>query len=405
MSKMKKPQRLAPGIRIREHDTRKRGIRFDRYFSVYFKANGKMVEQYLGWASEGWTLEKAQSTLNELKNNYKTAAGPVTLKEKRAIEKSRKAAEDRERTRVETENVTFRVFFENSYLSIQKTHKGRATWIKETGHAENWICPVVGNMPLKDISADHIEQIKKNLLDAGKSPRTVQYCLATFRQVWNHARRAGRVTGDSPTRNVKIPKFDNKRQRYLTPAECDMLLAELRNRSETVYRLALLSLDTGMRFSEIAGLQWQNVDLVKKTLSLMDTKSGRNRTVYMTDRIKAMLSGMPKTGPDTLVFPGQNGKMKEIGDAFRNAVDFLDLNNGIDDDRMKCVFHSLRHTHASRLLESGADIYRVKELLGHSAVATTERYSHITADRLRSAVKGMEEMYQGNNVIPIRRAG
>lgn len=401
---MKKPQRLAPGIRIREHDIRKHGIRFDRYFSVYFKANGKMVEQYLGWASEGWTLEKAQSTLSELKQNYKTASGPVTLKEKRAIEESRKAAEDRERARIETENVTFKVFFENSYLPIQKTHKGRATWIKESGHAENWIYPVVGNMPLKDVSADHIEQIKKNLLNAGKSPRTAQYCLATIRQVWNHARRAGRVTGDSPTRNVKIPKFDNKRQRYLTPAECDMLLAELRNRSETVYRLALLSLDTGMRFSEIAALQWQNVDLVNKSLSLMDTKSGRNRTVYMTDRIKAMLSGMPKTGPDTLVFPGQNGKMKEIGGAFRNAVDFLGLNNGIDDARLKCVFHSLRHTHASRLLESGTDIYRVKELLGHSAVTTTERYSHITADRLRSAVKSMEEMYQGNNVIPIRRA-
>jgi site-specific recombinase XerD len=403
---MKKPQRVAPGIRIREHDTRKHGIRFDRYFSVYFKVNGKMVEQYLGWASEGWTLEKAQVTINELKQNYKTAAGPVTLKEKRVIEDARKATEDQERIRTEKENVTFKTYFENFYLPVQKTHKGKATWIKETGHAENWIFPVVGSIPLKDISAFHIERIKKNLLDAKKSPRTVQYCLATFRQTWNHARRAGIVTGDSPTRNVKIPKFDNKRQRYLTPAECDLLLEELKQRSDTVYRLALLSLDTGMRFSEIAGLQWQNVDLVRETLALMDTKSGKNRTVYLTDRVKFMLAGMPKSGPDVLVFPGQNGKMTEIGDAFRNAVDFLGLNKGIDDDRLKCVFHSLRHTHASRLLESGADIYRVKELLGHANVTTTERYSHVTADRLRSAVKDMEKMNNRSNIIPLAgRAG
>jgi site-specific recombinase XerD len=404
---MKKPQRVAPGIRIREHDTRKHGIRFDRYFSVYFKVNGKMVEQYLGWASEGWTLEKAQTTINELKQNYKMAAGPVTLKEKRVIEDARKAAEDHERTRIETENVTFKTFFENEYLPTQKTHKGRDTWIKEEQHGVNWISPVVGNIPIKDVSSFHIERIKKNLLDAGRSPRTIQYCFATFRQTWNHARRAGIVTGDSPTRNVKIPKFDNKRQRYLAPAECDSLLEELKKHSETTYYMSLLSLDAGLRFSEIAGLQWQNVDLVRETLALMDTKSGKNRTVYMTDRIKAMFSGMPKAGPDALVFPDRNGnRIKHISKTFDEVVTTLGLNQGIDDDRLKCVFHSLRHTHASRLLESGADIYRVKELLGHANVTTTERYSHVTADRLRSAIKDMERMNNQSNVIPMTgRAG
>jgi site-specific recombinase XerD len=189
----------------------------------------------------------------------------------------------------------------------------------------------------------------------------------------------------------------------LTPAECDLLLAELKKRSDTVYRLALLSLDTGMRFSEIAGLQWQNIDLVRETLALMDTKSGKNRMVYMTDRIKAMLSEMPKAAPEMLVFPDRNGnRMKHISKTFDDVVADMLLNKGIDDDRLKCVFHSLRHTHASRLLESGADIYRVKELLGHANVTTTERYSHVTADRLRSAIKDMERMNNQGKVIPIK---
>ena len=170
--------------------------------------------------------------------------------------------------------------------------------------------------------------------------------------------------------------------------------------------MALLSLDTGMRFSEIAGLQWQNVDTVRETLSLMDTKSGKNRTVYMTYRVKSMLSAMPKAGPDALVFPDRNGNQcKHISKTFDDVVEDLGLNQGIDDHRLKCVFHSLRHTHASRLLESGADIYRVKELLGHANVTTTERYSHVTADRLRSAIKDMEKMNLTNNVIPMKRAG
>lgn len=188
----------------------------------------------------------------------------------------------------------------------------------------------------------------------------------------------------------------------MTPAECDSLLEELKKHSATTYQMALISLDAGARFSEIAGLQWQNVDCVRETLALMDTKSGKNRTVYMTERIKGLFSGMPKCGPDALVFPDRNrNQIKHISKTFDEAVVTLGLNTGIDDDRLKCVFHSLRHTHASRLLESGADIYRVKELLGHANVTTTERYSHVTADRLRSAIKDMERMNNQSNVVPM----
>ena len=360
------------------------------------------LSEAVGWASKGYVhLQKSILTSPNSKTTTERKPAGYTQRKTPGIEQHRGSTRQGDRP-VEKENVTFKAFFENSYLPIQKTHKGQDTWIKETGHAENWIYPVIGNIPIKNVSSFHIERIKKNLLDAGRTPRTVQYCLATIRQTWNHARRAGIVSGDSPTRAVKIPKFDNQRQRYLTPDECSLLLAELKIRSETIYRMALLSLDAGLRFSEIAGLQWQDVDVIRETVLLRDTKSGKNRTVYMTERIKCLFSGMPKSGPDALVFPDRNGKArKEVGEIFRLVVEKLGLNSGIDDDRLKCVFHSLRHTHASRLLESGADIYRVKELLGHAHVTTTERYSHVTADRLRSAIKDMEKMHNQGQVIPL----
>jgi site-specific recombinase XerD len=122
----------------------------------------------------------------------------------------------------------------------------------------------------------------------------------------------------------------------------------------------------------------------------------------MTERVKAILSGLPKVAPDSLVFPGKQGKqMTEIGDAFKKAVDDLNLNQGISDDRLKCVYHSLRHTHASRLLEAGTDIYLVKTLLGHRNIATTERYLHVRADSLRNAIKGMERTNNQGKVIPM----
>jgi site-specific recombinase XerD len=391
------------GVRFREHNTRTHGITKDRYFVIRYQFNGKRYGESLGWASEGMSAKKAFLILAELKQNQATSTPPFTLREKLSIEHARRDYEEREKIQTETINITFKTFFENSYLPIQRTHKRNRSLVPETGQAENWIFPVVGYIPMKDISSFHIERIKKNLLDAGRSPRTIQYCLATIRQVWNHARRAGVVSGDSPTLNVKIPKFDNKRERYLNPAECDSLLEELKKHSVTTYHLATVSLDTGMRFSEIAGLQWQNIDLVRESISIMDTKSGRNRTVYMTERVKSLFYDIPKSESDMLVFPDQNGGMiKQVSNIFDRVVLTLGLNTGIDDDRLKCVFHSLRHTHASRLLESGADIYRVKELLGHASVTTTERYSHITADRLRSAIKDMEKMNL-SNVIQIKK--
>ena len=390
------------GVYIRKLQNHKHGIGKDLNISIRFQFNGKNYHEVVGRASKNNTPKKAFLLLSELKENQKKGTPPFTLKDRTFTELAKEAANEMEKARVETDNVTFKSYFENSYLPIQKTHKGQDTWIKETGHAENWIYPVIGNIPIKNVSSFHIERIKKNLLDAGRTPRTVQYCLATIRQTWNHARRAGIVSGDSPTRAVKIPKFDNQRQRYLTPDECSLLLAELKIRSETIYCMALLSLDAGLRFSEIAGLQWQDIDIIRETVLLRDTKSGKNRTVYMTERIKCLFSGMPKSGPDALVFPDRNGKArKEVGEIFRLVVEKLGLNSGIDDDRLKCVFHSLRHTHASRLLESGADIYRVKELLGHAHVTTTERYSHVTADRLRSAIKDMEKMHNQGQVIPL----
>ncbi len=395
--------RASKGIRYKEHVERKNGLKPDRYYSAYFKVDGKQIEQGLGWGTEGMTLEKAESILHELKHNCKTADGAKTLKEKRAAEHARRLKESELQAEKEKSNITFKAFFEGEYLPIQKMHKDRNTWVKEEQHANNWLYPIVGGIPVKDICAFHLEKIKKAMLDAGRTPRTIQYCFATFRQTWNHARREGILSADSPTRNVKIPKFDNQRQRYLTPDECKDLLDELRKHSTPTYYMAVISLDAGLRFSEIAGLQWQDVDTVRKTIFLRDTKSGRNRTVYMTNRVKSLFAGMQKQQPDSLIFPdSKGGRMAHISKTFDECVERLGLNSGIDDDRLKCVFHTLRHTHASRLLESGTDIYRVKELLGHANVTTTERYSHVTADRLRSAVANMERMNNREaEIIPI----
>jgi len=80
----------------------------------------------------------------------------------------------------------------------------------------------------------------------------------------------------------------------------------------------------------------------------------------------------------------------EVSNVFQIVADAIGMNNGVTDRRQKLVFHSLRHTYASWLVEQGVDLYTVKELMGHGTLAMTERYSHLAPDTLRRAVKTLE---------------
>jgi site-specific recombinase XerD len=90
----------------------------------------------------------------------------------------------------------------------------------------------------------------------------------------------------------------------------------------------------------------------------------------------------------TLIFRDRLGKhIGEVSAAFARVVDRIDLNAGIEDPRRKVCFHTLRHTYGSWLVESGVDIYTVKELLGHKTLAMTIRYCHIGENTLRQATR------------------
>src|SRR4051812_39175856 len=91
---------LAPGIRVRDHETRRHGsARRDRYFTLRFTVDNRQVEEALGWASEGWTLGRAQEELGKLREAKRTGQGPATLRErvraKRLAERERAEGEER----------------------------------------------------------------------------------------------------------------------------------------------------------------------------------------------------------------------------------------------------------------------------------------------------------------------
>ncbi|WP_235956896.1 tyrosine-type recombinase/integrase [Fundidesulfovibrio magnetotacticus] len=289
--------------------------------------------------------------------------------------------------------MTFAQVFRDTYLPAERLNKSKASCDKEEGFLRNWIEPVFGDKPLRDIAPFDLERLKKRMLDAGKSPKTTNYVLGTVRQVFNFARRHGLHEGENPVRLVKKPTSDNRRLRFLTRAEAVRLLEALRERSQDLCDMALLSLHTGMRAGEIFALTWMDVDLERRLLTLRDTKSGKNRIAFMTGDVAVMIQARAAERMDAhgLVFPDRNGKKRvEVSNVFQIVADSLGMNDGITDRRQKLVFHSLRHTYASWLVEQGVDLYTVKELMGHGTLAMTERYSHLAPDTLRRAVRVLE---------------
>ena len=99
------------GVRYRLHNTRKHGVKFDQYFSIRYRVEGKQKEEGLGWASKGWTEKKAAALLSELKANKTIGIGPTSLKERRQLEKERRAEEVRLKKEEIRTNITFAEIF------------------------------------------------------------------------------------------------------------------------------------------------------------------------------------------------------------------------------------------------------------------------------------------------------
>ena len=379
------------GVRYYEHPTRKHGIKRDRYYSIRYQKDGKRIEEGLGFASEGWTLQKAVLQLAELKEASKTGKGAITLAEKREIAEKQKRKEKAKEEQKARESITFRQYFIDTYFPIAKMNKKPESYRKEEEHFNNWLEPVLGKMPLKDIYPLNLEKVKKNMLDAERSSRSLQYVFATFRQIWNMAKRDGLLTTESPSKQVKLPKVSNERLRFLTHEEADNLLKNLKGRSIQLNNIALLSLHCGLRASEIFRLKWQDIDLDRGVITVHG-KGNKNRPAFMTDKAKAIFENLEPGSPDNLVFADRNGKeIGKVSNAFDRAVRELGLNDDITDPLNKFTFHCLRHTFASWLVQNGVNLYTVKELLGHSTLAMTERYSHLAKDTLKNAVKKLED--------------
>jgi integrase len=371
-----------------------------------YKLDGKLKEEALGWASDGWNANQASQELAELKKNQRTGEGPRTLKEKRRIAREAEEAERAKKKEEARKNVTFAEIFKTHYLPQAKADKSEKSISREISLFNKWIDPAIGSTPIAEVAPINLEKIKKKMRDSGLSARSIQYCLAVIRQVFNFAYYRDLFHGENPTKKVKRPKVDNRRMRFLTHEEADQLLDDLKIRSLQTYHIALISLHCGARADEIFKLKWGDVDLENGLLFLWDTKNKRNRPAFMTDEIRSIFESLEVGSKSDLVFTDRNGKkIVQVSKAYNRAIKKLGFNEGVTDRRQKVVFHTLRHTYASWHVQSGTDLYTLQKLMGLSSFALVERYAHLAPSTLQAATKNFEKSLQRDTlkVVPFNK--
>ena len=218
----------------------------------------------------------------------------------------------------------------------------------------------------------HLVHLRKT---DGASDGTIQQLLLSIRGMVNSV--SDRFLTPSKLVFPKI-KISNARTRTLSEAEENRLLSYLEgHENKDHYALVVMLLDSGARLNEVQQLKWDQVKLNEKRIVLWRSKTRTQSVIHMTDRVYAVLKERALSGVEGLVFPNKDGGKrvctpKAIQNAYKKA--------GI----VGFKTHDLRHTAASKLIRKGMSLYEVSQVLGHSAIATTQRYAHLDAEQVAS---------------------
>jgi len=206
-----------------------------------------------------------------------------------------------------------------------------------------------------------------------KAPQTVNLFLNAIKFYYRE------LVGINAPFNITFAKRPSKLPIVLSREEIGRILHVITNPKHRL--LIALAYGAGLRVSEIVDLKVADIDLSEHTIHLKNAKGGKDRISVspetLTSDIKNLIAG--KAGNEVVFFSERGGKLttRTAQKVFEHALQKAAI-------RKHATFHSLRHSFATHLLENGVDCRYVQELLGHSNIRTTQRYTHVTNPTLRN---------------------
>lgn len=243
-----------------------------------------------------------------------------------------------------------------------------------------------GGVPLERAEQEDVEGYVRYLTSMGKSPATVTRSVASLKCFYSFLEREGLCRGN-PAKAVKAVKAERKLPKILTSREVELLLEQPQCVDLKGYRdHAMLELlyATGIRVGELIGLDVEDVNLSAGFLHCASKGKERVIPLYHTavkalsDYLKDIRPQLAQEG-ETALFVNMNGeRMSRQG--FWKLIKYYQEKAGI---QTEITPHTLRHSFAAHLLENGADLRSIQEMLGHADISSTQIYTHLVNQKLK----------------------
>ncbi|MFZ4706128.1 MAG: site-specific tyrosine recombinase/integron integrase [Bacteroidales bacterium] len=232
-----------------------------------------------------------------------------------------------------------------------------------------------------------------SLIEEGLTPRTITRKMSSLKSFYNFARANG-FTGINPMLKVSTPKVAKRLPEFVEQEKMELLVtfSDLKDKHITLrdQTILLVFYSTGIRLSELINIRIEDVDLVRGALRVLG-KRNKERIVPIGDKVIQQLEKYMKERAEIvlaenkipLLFVSPKGDKLYPRLIYRIVHSWLALVS----TREKLSPHVLRHTFATHMLDNGADLNAIKDILGHSSLAATQVYTHNTITKLKTVYK------------------
>lgn len=301
--------------------------------------------------------------------------------------------------------ITLEVYL-RMWLQEIKPNVAPRTYERYEGIVLQYVIPDLGHIPLSELKAPILQQHYANTLNKGLSPQTVYHHHVVIHSALKTAMKPSHgLINHNVADAVEPPQGKEAEMQTWDIDELNQFLQA--NERHELYPLFYLALFTGMRRSELLGLQWRDVDLLGCQLSV-------NRAlIYLKDgsfiysqgksaRSRRTIALTPSTVSVLRNYRNKLGDVKDTDRVFQpQGREYYNHNRVTYEWKKACIaagvkiirLHDARHTHASLMLKQGVHPKIVQERLGHSSIQMTlDTYSHVVPGLQEAAAKGFDEM-------------
>lgn len=264
-------------------------------------------------------------------------------------------------------------------------NKTKESYKNDKNHIRH-LSMIFAGLTLNKITPKLIAEYKTLRSTEGAKPQTIKHEMICLNHAFNLAVKEWEWITFNPCQRVKMPKVNNQIDRWLTFEEQDRLLEACHDR-QWLKDVVIFAFNTGMRQGEIINLMWSDVDLFRQTATIHKTKNKEKRTIPLNQTVMELLKAKGKVVSikgHVFTKDGDRSTKREIQRQFSTALKRAGVTN--------FRFHDLRHPFATRLVQSGVDIYIVARLLGHKDIRMTLRYAHHYPESLRSSVNILDNL-------------